>query len=271
VWLSSGVVFVGNVTVLNSSKEPKVLPKGVYANTTVDLSAAPGLGPLRPFSVTTAPIEGQKPGTSGLRKKVKVFQGPNYLHNFVQAVFNAIKDAGTDVTCGSLVIGGDGRYFNPEAIQIISKIAVANGVRMLKIAKDGLLSTPAASAFIRERGPTWQKAFGAFILSASHNPGGPDEDFGIKYNVENGGPAPEKVTDAVYAYTTTITSYKQATSFPDIDTSKLGTTHVTSRDGSLTVAVEVFDGVEVRACDSMCVWVCVTPMCVRVLRRVGPV
>lgn len=244
VWLSSGCVFVGTCSVINGSKEPKVLPKGIYNNTTVDLTAAPGLGPLRPITITTQPIAGQKPGTSGLRKKVVEFQKPNYLNNFVQAVFNSLVDFGTDVTNGSLVIGGDGRYFNPEAIQIITKMAVANGVKRILIAKNGLLSTPAASAVIRERGPQWQKPFGAFILSASHNPGGPTEDFGIKYNVENGGPAPEKVTNAMYAYTTTITSYKIAETFPDIDTSKVGTTRVTSRDGSLGVLVTIIDTTE---------------------------
>lgn len=245
VWLSSGVVFQGTTTITNSSKEPKVLPKGVYKDTTVDLTAAPGLGALRPVAVATAPIPGQKPGTSGLRKKVVEFQSPHYLNNFVQAVFNAVADFGTDVTLGgSLVIGGDGRYFNPEAIQIITKMAVANGVKRILIAKDGLLSTPAASAVIRERGPVWQKAFGAFILSASHNPGGPTEDFGIKYNIENGGPAPEKVTNAMYDYTTTLTSYKIAPDFPDVDVSKLGSTRVASADGSAGVVVTVFDGLE---------------------------
>jgi len=241
VWLSAGVVFKGTVTVTNETKEPKVLPKGVYENTTVDLTAAPGLGELRPFTVNTQPIAGQKPGTSGLRKKVVVFQSPNYLENFVQSVFTAIADQGTDVTSGSLVIGGDGRYFNNEAIQVIIKMAVANGVKRIRVAKDGLLSTPATSAVVREVGPVWQKSFGAFILSASHNPGGPTEDFGIKYNVENGGPAPEKVTDLIYSNTTTITSYKIATGFPDIDITKLGSHHVTSRDGSRSAVVDVID------------------------------
>ena len=244
VWLNSGVVFQGTVSVTNSSSEPKVLPKGVYKDTTIDLTTAPGLGPLRPVTVATAPIPGQKPGTSGLRKKVVEFQSPHYLNNFVQAVFNAIKDFGTDVTIGSLVIGGDGRYYNPEAIQIITKMAVANGVKHILIAKDGLLSTPAASAVIRERGPQWQKPFGAFILSASHHPGGPTEDFGIKYNIENGGPAPEKVTNAMYDYTTTITSYKLAVDFPDVDVSVLGSTRVESGDGSLGAVVTVFDTTE---------------------------
>jgi hypothetical protein len=136
------------------------------------------LGMLAPTEVKTKPIEGQKPGTSGLRKKTKVFMGENYLENFVQSTFDAIKKSGTNVSEGSLLIGGDGRYFNKEATQIITKMAVANGVKRIWVGENGLMSTPAISATIREKGPVWQKAFGAFILTASHNPGGPDEDFG---------------------------------------------------------------------------------------------
>jgi hypothetical protein len=136
------------------------------------------LGMLAPTEVKTKPIEGQKPGTSGLRKKTAVFMGKNYLENFVQCTFDAIKKSGTNVSEGSLLIGGDGRYFNKEATQIITKMAVANGVKRIWIGENGLMSTPAISATIREKGPVWQKAFGAFILTASHNPGGPDEDFG---------------------------------------------------------------------------------------------
>lgn len=136
------------------------------------------LGVLKPTTVKTKPIEGQKPGTSGLRKKTKVFMGENYLENFVQSTFDAIKAKGTKVGEGTLLIGGDGRYFNKEAIQTIIKMAVANGVKRIWVGQEGLMSTPAVSATIRERGPVWQKAFGAFILTASHNPGGPEEDFG---------------------------------------------------------------------------------------------
>ena len=125
--------------------------------------------------------------------------------DFVQSPFDAIQSIGTDVSEGSLVIGGDGRYFNTEAIQTIVRMGIANGVTRFWIGQNGLLSTPAVSAVIRERGPTWQKAFGSFILTASHNPGGPEEDFGIKYNCENGGPAPEKLTNAIYENTTNIT------------------------------------------------------------------
>lgn len=237
-------VFVGKVHVINNSSEPKVLPPGTYTDATVDLTAAPGLGALRPTKVPTAPIEGQKPGTSGLRKKTAVFMEGNYLHNFVQAVFSTVKSLGADVESKTLLIGGDGRYYNPEAIQIIIKMAIANGVTRIWVGKDGLLSTPAVSAIIRERGPSYMSAFGAFILTASHNPGGPTEDFGIKYNVENGGPAPEKVTNLVYAKTQTVTNLEICPDFPDIDVSVAGTTRVESACGSKVVCVEVIDSVE---------------------------
>ncbi len=160
----------------------------------------------------TTPYNDQKPGTSGLRKKVTVFQQENYLENFVQSIFNSLQDfQGT-----SLVLGGDGRFFNREAIQIIIKIAAANGFGELIIGQGGLLSTPAVSNLIRIN-----HAFGGIILSASHNPGGPDEDFGIKYNVSNGGPAPEKFTDELYTNTTTISEYKIA-DISDVDIDSIG-------------------------------------------------
>ena len=134
--------------------------------------------------VGTTPFEGQKPGTSGLRKKVKVFQQPNYLENFVQAIFDTQALAGR-----TLVVGGDGRYYNREAIQTILRMAAANGVSKVLVGRGGILSTPAASCIIRK-----YKTGGGIILSASHNPGGPDEDFGIKFNIDAGGPAPESVT-----------------------------------------------------------------------------
>lgn len=155
----------------------------------------------------TTPYDDQKPGTSGLRKKVKVFQKPGYLENFVQSIFNSLDDFHGK----SLVIGGDGRYFNRQAIQTIIKMAAANGFAELIIGRGGLLSTPAASNIIRK-----YQAFGGIILSASHNPGGPDEDFGIKYNVSNGGPAPEKFTDALFQNSKTISSY-QIAEIDDID------------------------------------------------------
>jgi len=153
------------------------------------------------ISITTAAFEGQRPGTSGLRKKVKVFQQPHYLENFVQSVFDSIGDFAGQ----TLVVGGDGRYFNRPAIQVILKMAAANGFGRVLVGQRGILSTPAASCVIRK-----YSAFGGLILSASHNPAGPDDDFGIKYNTGNGGPAPEGVTDAIYARTETITQYQIA-------------------------------------------------------------
>ena len=244
VWLSARNVFRGEVTVINNSSEPKVLPGGVYENTTVDLTDAPGLGPLRPFTLPTTAYGDQKPGTSGLRKKTKVFQQEHYLHNFVQATFNALVANGTDLTSGALLIGGDGRFFNDVAVQVITKMAVANGVRRVVVGQHGLLSTPAVSAIIRERGPTWQKAFGAFILTASHNPGGPEEDFGIKYNCENGGPAPEALTTAIYELTKTIKTVRICEAFPEVDTATLGSTVYTSQDGSRSCAVDVISSTE---------------------------
>ncbi len=160
----------------------------------------------------TTPYDDQKPGTSGLRKKVKVFQQPRYLENFVQSIFNSLDD----FQGKTLVLGGDGRYFNRQAIQIIIKMAAANGFGELIIGQGGLLSTPAASNIIRK-----YQAFGGIVLSASHNPGGPDEDFGIKYNVSNGGPAPEKFTDALYLNTKTISSY-QIAEIDDVDLDSVG-------------------------------------------------
>ena len=243
VRLSSKNVFVGSVTVKNESGEPKTLPPGKYENTTVDLSAAPGLGPMAVTHLKTKPIAGQKPGTSGVRKKTAVFMEGLYLHNFVQATLDAVKACGSDLTSQTLLVGGDGRYYNDVAIQTIVKIAVANGVKRVWVAKDGLASTPAVSALIREGGPMWKKVFGAFILTASHNPGGPTEDFGIKYNCENGGPAPEKLTDLIYANTCSISTVKIAEGVPAIDVSKLGETVVEARDGSCRACVEVVDGV----------------------------
>ncbi|MDD5276338.1 MAG: alpha-D-glucose phosphate-specific phosphoglucomutase [Methylovulum sp.] len=163
-------------------------------------------------TITTHPYNDQNPGTSGLRKKVKIFQQTGYLENFVQSIFDSLEN----YTGKSLVLGGDGRYFNRSAIQTIIKIAAANGFGELIIGQGGLLSTPAASHLIRKN-----KAFGGLILSASHNPGGPDEDFGIKYNVSNGGPAPEKDTNAFYQRSQIINSYKIAL-IDDIDLDSIG-------------------------------------------------
>ncbi len=163
-------------------------------------------------TIQTQAYTDQKPGTSGLRKKVKVFQQAHYLANFVQSIFSSLEKSENK----TLVIGGDGRYFNRDAIQIILKIAVANGFTDFIIGQGGLLSTPAASHLIRK-----YKTLGGLILSASHNPGGPDEDFGIKYNISNGGPAPEQYTDAFFAYSKTITEYKSA-DLPDVDLDNIG-------------------------------------------------
>ncbi|MDZ7822762.1 MAG: alpha-D-glucose phosphate-specific phosphoglucomutase [Ahrensia sp.] len=163
-------------------------------------------------TVRTNPIEGQKPGTSGLRKKTAVFKRPRYLENYVQATFDGVGGVEGKV----LVVGGDGRYFNDEAIQIILRMASANGAAKCIVGQGGILSTPAVSHLIRKR-----KADGGLILSASHNPGGPDEDFGLKYNGANGGPAPEAVTDKIFGLTKNITSYK-IISAPDVNINQLG-------------------------------------------------
>ncbi|MDO8926308.1 MAG: alpha-D-glucose phosphate-specific phosphoglucomutase [Sideroxyarcus sp.] len=150
-------------------------------------------------TVATQPFSDQKPGTSGLRKKVPVFQKPHYLENFVQSIFDSIAAP----KGASLVLGGDGRYYNREAIQIILKMAAANGFGEVLVGCGGILSTPAASCVIRK-----YQTYGGIILSASHNPGGPKEDFGIKYNSSNGGPATETVTEAIFAKSKTISSYR---------------------------------------------------------------
>jgi phosphoglucomutase len=156
------------------------------------------------LSVPVVAFSDQRPGTSGLRKKVAAFRRPGYVEAFVQSVFDALPEAVGDGVAGkTLVLGGDGRFFNDIAIQTIMRMAAANGVARLLVGRDGLLSTPAASAVIRQHG-----AFGGIILSASHNPGGADGDFGIKYNISNGGPAPERVTEAVYRRSQAITFYK---------------------------------------------------------------
>ncbi|MEK0085329.1 alpha-D-glucose phosphate-specific phosphoglucomutase [Benzoatithermus flavus] len=182
-------------------------------------------------TIPTRPIPGQKPGTSGLRKKVRVFQEPHFLENFVQAIF----DCAPELAGGTLVLGGDGRWFNERAIQTILKMAAGNGVGRVVVGRNGLLSTPAASNLIREL-----KAAGGIILSASHNPGGPEGDFGVKFNIANGGPAPEKVTEAIHARTQGITEYRRA-EVPDLDLATLGETRL----GELTV--EVVDPVEAYA------------------------
>jgi phosphoglucomutase len=159
--------------------------------------------------VQTKPYDDQKPGTSGLRKKVPVFQQEHYAENFIQSVFDSLEGFEGE----TLVVGGDGRYYNREVIQKVIAIAAANGFGRVVVGRGGILSTPAASNLIRKR-----KAFGGLILSASHNPGGPKEDFGIKYNIGNGGPAPEKITDAIYEKSKTISRFLTVDAKPvDID------------------------------------------------------
>ncbi len=164
------------------------------------------------LTVATQPIEGQKPGTSGLRKKTTVFMGPHYLENFVQAIWNGIGG----VEGKTLVLGGDGRYFNDRAAQVILRMAAASGAAKVIVGQGALLSTPAASHLIRLR-----KADGGVIMSASHNPGGHDEDFGVKYNISNGGPAPEEVTDRIFAATRDLTEY-HILEAQDVDLSRPG-------------------------------------------------
>ncbi|MFQ3312624.1 MAG: phosphoglucomutase [Colwellia sp.] len=166
--------------------------------------------------VKTQAFDDQKPGTSGLRKKVTQFQQVGYLENFVQAVFNTIAPCAGK----SLVLGGDGRFYNREAIQVIIRMAIANGFSRILVGKGGILSTPAASCVIRKH-----QTCGGIILSASHNPGGPDEDFGIKFNGENGGPAPEKLTDEIFQQTLSITHY-QTIDAEDVELDQLASVQI---------------------------------------------
>lgn len=163
-------------------------------------------------TIRTRPFADQRPGTSGLRKKVSVFQQPHYLENFIQSIFDAVGGSHGQ----TLVVGGDGRYYNRRATQTVIKMAAAHGFDRIVVGREGLLSTPAASNLIRMRG-----AFGGLILSASHNPGGPDGDCGIKYNASNGGPAPENLTEAIYALSQKIASYRIIDA-PDVDIDRIG-------------------------------------------------
>jgi phosphoglucomutase len=178
-------------------------------------------------TVATQPFSDQKPGTSGLRKLVSIFQQPHYLENFVQSIFDSIGP----LAGKTLVLGGDGRYFNRQAIQIILKMAAANGVSRVKVGKGGILSTPAVSCIIRK-----YSALGGIVLSASHNPGGPNGDFGIKYNISNGGPAPEKITDAIFARSQIIDRYFTLSAL-DVELDRLGETVLGE------MVVEVMDSV----------------------------
>src|SRR5271170_6688154 len=174
-------------------------------------------------SVATQRFDDQRPGTSGLRKAVTTFQQPHYLENFVQSIYDSLGDC----TGKTLVLGGDGRYYNLEAIQIILKMAAANGFQRVKVGQHGILSTPATSAVIRK-----YKTDGGIILSASHNPGGPKGDFGVKYNTANGGPAPEKVTEAIFKRSKEITEYKILQA-GDVDIDTIGQIQL----GNMTIEV----------------------------------
>jgi phosphoglucomutase len=178
-------------------------------------------------TISTTSFPGQRPGTSGLRKKVSVFQQPHYLENFVQSVFDTLGDC----TGKTLVLGGDGRFHNREAVQTILRMAAAHGYAKVLVGQGGILSTPAVSCVIRKRG-----ALGGIVLSASHNPGGPDGDFGIKYNIANGGPAPESVTEAIYQHTETIKQYRISDA-AEIDLNRLGVSRIEQTE------VEVIDSV----------------------------
>ncbi|MFO7641983.1 MAG: alpha-D-glucose phosphate-specific phosphoglucomutase [Candidatus Competibacteraceae bacterium] len=196
-------------------------------------------------TIATQPFQDQKPGTSGLRKKVKTFQQPHYLENFVQSVFDTQRDCPE----APLVVGGDGRYYNRQAIQTILRIAAANGCTRVVLGQGGIFSTPAVSHLIRKH-----QARGGFVLSASHNPGGPDEDFGIKFNTANGGPAAEKVTEAIYAASLHIHRYHTLNT-PDIDLDQLGVTFVGNMQVDIIDPVsdhadlmeELFDFARIRA------------------------
>ena len=179
-------------------------------------------------TVTTTPFTDQKPGTSGLRKPVAVFQKPHYLENFVQSIFDSLEG----YEGKTLVVGGDGRYYNRQAIQTILKMAAANGIGRILVGCEGILSTPAASGVIRQ-----EQAFGGIILSASHNPGGPEGDFGIKYNISNGGPAPEKITGAIFQRSQVIDSYKILEA-ADVNIDRPGSFKLG------TMSIEVIDSVE---------------------------
>ncbi|NYH14607.1 alpha-D-glucose phosphate-specific phosphoglucomutase [Paraburkholderia bryophila] len=179
------------------------------------------------LTLATQPFAGQRPGTSGLRKKVSVFRQPHYLENFVQSIFDSLEGSAGQ----TLVLGGDGRFHNRHAIQIIVRMAAAHGFGKVLVGRGGLLSTPALSCAIRKHG-----AFGGIVLSASHNPGGPDGDFGIKYNTGNGGPAPEKITEAIYARTATLAQYRISDA-ADLDLDRIGHTTL---DG---MQVEIIDPV----------------------------
>jgi len=189
---------------------------------------------MRVIVTPTQPFNDQKPGTSGLRKKVKVFQQAHYLENFVQSLFDTLTVPNDAV----LVIGGDGRYHNRQAIQTIISMAAANGFARVLIGQGGILSTPAASHVIRK-----YKSFGGMVLSASHNQGGVNGDFGIKYNISNGGPAPEKITDEVFAKSKVISEYK-VSDLPTVDIDTIGEKNFEGMVAGHSFTVQVIDAVQ---------------------------
>lgn len=200
-------------------------------------------------TVPTTPIPGQKPGTSGLRKKTREFMKPGYLENFIQAIFDVVReDSPGGIGSQTLVVGGDGRYFNREAIQKILEIAAGNGIGRMLVARDGILSTPAMSAVIRDRG-----AAGGIVLSASHNPGGIDADFGVKFNASNGGPAPEEITERIYKATLDLNEYKLidgTVALGAAGETKLGDTEIVVFDGLedyVALMQRIFDFDKLRA------------------------
>lgn len=189
---------------------------------------------VTPRTVPTKPITGQKPGTSGLRKKTRQFMQPGYLENFIQAILDVAKeDAGGSLANATLAVGGDGRYFNKEAIQVILRMAAGNGLGRMLVAQEGILSTPAMSAVIRA-----QRTAGGIVLSASHNPGGIDADFGVKFNGPNGGPAPEEFTERIYQRTLSITEYNIVHDTQPVDISPIGTSRIAQME------VDVFDSLK---------------------------
>ena len=191
-------------------------------------------------TVATTPFAGQRPGTSGLRKKVTEFQQPGYLENFVEAIFLTLGE-GAERT---LVVGGDGRYFNRQAVQTILRMAAAHGIERVLVGRGGILSTPAVSCVIRKHA-----AFGGIVLSASHNPGGPDGDFGIKYNIENGGPAPEKITEAIFANTQALTAYRISDA-PAVDLDVVGSTRIEAMIVGRGLAVTPSDSLAIIAANA---------------------
>ncbi len=200
--------------------------------------------PEKALAVRTNPYADQSPGTSGLRKKTRIFMQPNYLENYIQSVFNVVRQETKDgFARRTLIVGGDGRYYNRAAIQVILRMAAANGFGRILVGRDGHLSTPAMSAAIRKR-----SALGGLLLTASHNPGGIDADFGVKYNTDNGGPAPERLTGRFHTETTRLTEYYTLAA-PDVDIGREGTTFlgksevivISSLEDYVALLREIFD------------------------------